>query len=864
MPYGTLKVDNIIFTNGGVDQTITVSGIVASTSGNLTATGTISGNIIRGGTTVSGATVTGSAGQFGNLTAVSGTFTTQLSGVTVTGTTANFTSGNFNNISGGTHTITSGVFAAGTATNPSISFTSDPNTGIYRPAADEIGFTTNGQVKLVIDVDGQLEANAIGSESIPTYTFSSDSDTGIYSPGANQLAISTNGTGRLFVDSSGRVGVATTPSAWSWNAIQLGAYAGFFATNSAAYASYLGNNAFYDGSSWKYIGSTGAVHYELAAGDIAHKWYTAASGTAGNSITWSERMRLDSSGQLGLGTSSPDTRLHVNSSFSGYGGTEITADTCLAAFTGGAEKTIRVVGGTYQSGTSTANLHLTNAGANNYNAGNTGYRIQANYNGSSQTGYFSIDSSSYSGTAYTYSPVFLIDGAGRVGLGTTSPSYALDIVAADPTAGIGYAVRLRANSTAGAAAIQFTNASGLTQAFAIAADTSNNLKFLSDSNVERARIDSSGRLLVGTSTSTNNIRLDQKLAVVGNSASGSTGAAFINYSNTPSHAGLIDLSKSRGTTDGSMTIVQSGDNLGYLVFRGANGTAFVDSAYITAVVEGTPSSAKVPSRLAFHTVSDATGFADERMRIDNAGYLVLFNRPFQAYNTGGSYDMGGTGPGVEVFAGLEVGRWHYHMGSLVSAGAIGPIFRYTQNSNWASPTTICTLHTTIGSSFNSVIKPGVDNTYACGESGARWSAIWAANGTIQTSDVRDKTDIEPVSHGIEFIRKLNPVTYKWKIGSNQVIKDKDGGPIPDKNGNPQTVAVPGQRTHWGFAAQEVKEVVDELGLDFGGWVLTDVDNPDSQQALRYDQFIAPLTKALQEAIAKIETLEAKVATLEAV
>ena len=40
-------------------------------------------------------------------------------------------------------------------------------------------------------------------------------------------------------------------------------------------------------------------------------------------------------------------------------------------------------------------------------------------------------------------------------------------------------------------------------------------------------------------------------------------------------------------------------------------------------------------------------------------------------------------------------------------------------------------------------------------------------------------------------------------------------------------------------------------------VKADKDDPDSTQSLRYDEFIAPLTKALQEAIAKIETLEAQ-------
>jgi hypothetical protein len=58
-------------------------------------------------------------------------------------------------------------------------------------------------------------------------------------------------------------------------------------------------------------------------------------------------------------------------------------------------------------------------------------------------------------------------------------------------------------------------------------------------------------------------------------------------------------------------------------------------------------------------------------------------------------------------------------------------------------------------------------------------------------------------------------------------------------------------------AQEVKIAVDAAGVDFGGWVLSDKDDPDSQQALRYDQFIAPLIKAVQELSAKVQLLESK-------
>ena len=73
MAYGTVKVDNITFTNGGSDQTITVSGIVQSISGDITATGTLQGATIIGTSTVSGATVTGNAGQFTTATAATGT-----------------------------------------------------------------------------------------------------------------------------------------------------------------------------------------------------------------------------------------------------------------------------------------------------------------------------------------------------------------------------------------------------------------------------------------------------------------------------------------------------------------------------------------------------------------------------------------------------------------------------------------------------------------------------------------------------------------------------------------------------------------------------------------------------------------------
>lgn len=167
-------------------------------------------------------------------------------------------------------------------------------------------------------------------------------------------------------------------------------------------------------------------------------------------------------------------------------------------------------------------------------------------------------------------------------------------------------------------------------------------------------------------------------------------------------------------------------------------------------------------------------------------------------------------------------------------------------------------------SQNGFLFPLSDNAYQLGASGFRWASVWAANGTIQTSDVRTKDNIKPASLGLDFINKLNPVSYTWKQGSvevvRQVYRDADGNEVDanTEGANPAEIITKekaGTRTHWGLIAQEVKQVVDGAGVDFAGWVLSDFDDKDSQQALRYDQFISPLIKAVQELTARVKALE---------
>ena len=78
--------------------------------------------------------------------------------------------------------------------------------------------------------------------------------------------------------------------------------------------------------------------------------------------------------------------------------------------------------------------------------------------------------------------------------------------------------------------------------------------------------------------------------------------------------------------------------------------------------------------------------------------------------------------------------------------------------------------------------------------------------------------------------------------------------------SPTITDVAGVRNHYGLLAQEVKTVLGDT--DFGGWVLDDVDDADSAQSLRYDQFVAPLIKAIQEQQTLIEALTARITALE--
>ena len=166
--------------------------------------------------------------------------------------------------------------------------------------------------------------------------------------------------------------------------------------------------------------------------------------------------------------------------------------------------------------------------------------------------------------------------------------------------------------------------------------------------------------------------------------------------------------------------------------------------------------------------------------------------------------------------------------------------------------------------INGGFAPSYDNTYVLGYTTNRWQIVRSAGGVSTTSDMRTKTDISESDLGLNFINKLSPVKYKMIIGGNSPVLDDQGNKAKDLDGNYIYESRPGIRTHYGLIAQNVKDVMDEIGVeDFGGWQLDDKNDPNSQQGLVYHQFISPIIKSIQELSNKLNSIEARLDALEA-
>jgi hypothetical protein len=108
----------------------------------------------------------------------------------------------------------------------------------------------------------------------------------------------------------GNLGLGVTPSAWITPAIQAGSYASVHTNLNLGAAEFMSNAYRSASTTYNYINTNYATRYRQYDG--AHTWWTAASGTAGNAITFTQAMTLDADGDLGIGTSSPAYKLDIS------------------------------------------------------------------------------------------------------------------------------------------------------------------------------------------------------------------------------------------------------------------------------------------------------------------------------------------------------------------------------------------------------------------------------------------------------------------------------------------------------------------------------------------------------------------------
>jgi len=175
-----------------------------------------------------------------------------------------------------------------------------------------------------------------------------------------------------------------------------------------------------------------------------------------------------------------------------------------------------------------------------------------------------------------------------------------------------------------------------------------------DGTSDNINLDDSGRVLVGTSTARTNFfntTLSAALQVEGTGNNTSTVSCVINSTSSDP---IFTLARSRGTSVGSNTIVQSGDTLGRLIFQGSDGTEFVQAASIGCDSDGTPGANDMPGRLVFSTTADGATVPTEAMRIDssqnlrfNSGYGSVATaygvRAWVNFNASGTLTVRGSG-----------------------------------------------------------------------------------------------------------------------------------------------------------------------------------------------------------------------------
>ena len=513
----------------------------------------------------------------------------------------------------------------GTAAAPGIAFESDGGNGMFLGGTDILAFSTGGTQAVTIDASQRL---GIG-DSDPNFKLDVNGDVGIrednnltFHDGTGTAAFRIRGgsDNKLYFERAsghesqmviddGKVGVGTTSPS---SALQVN---GIIRAQRSDDSNPRYTQISFEGG----ISSLDSVRNDSQFEAIRFRQ------SADNGSNYTERMRIDSSGRVGIGTSSPGEKMEIGGTSSAkislranndstgvsglhFGDTSSAvsgrliynhSDDSLAFYTNSAERARIDSSGRLGIGTTSpdGNVHIADSTRANLILKKTGLNDLAN-----------------SSLANEYDTI-------QLGAGGSFASYNVETVTADTHighnfyAGSGGALKYKYSDAA--ARIRFNSNQGHI-IFDRAASGSANASLTFSESI---RIDSSGRLLVGSSSGRSIDFINAALQVDGTTTA--TSAINLTRNANSQSSAFLQFAKSRGTSNGSSTVVQSGDVLGYIQFAGADGTDVETiAANIRAEVDGTPGSNDMPGRLVFSTTADGASSPTTRFTITSTGSFV--------------------------------------------------------------------------------------------------------------------------------------------------------------------------------------------------------------------------------------------------
>ena len=379
-----------------------------------------------------------------------------------------------------------------------------------------------------------------------------------------------------------------------------------------------------------------------------------------------------------------------------------------------------------------------------------------------------------------------------------------------------------------------------------------------------ATTDADGNVAVGKSALSGNVLGGASVAIGKNALAAQNPASATSMLNTAvgANAGLSVTTGIQNTLIGAL----SGDAI-----TTANNNTAVGKSSLSATTTGGENTAVGTNALATNTTaSNNTAVGTNALKVNTTGAsnTAVGQAALQDNTTGGSNTA---------------------IGSARSGSHLGTLENNTTGTNNTGAGAGVLANTTTGSSNTGVgflamydVTTGDNNIglgNAAGRSSSPGGAITTASNTITlgnnniatanikvdwtvSSDQRDKTDFTALDIGLDFVKELKPVTYKWDERSNYGDKDADDWSLLDQTPDGT------HKKDWldvGFKAQDVEALEKAAGYNKSNKTnLTVSLSADGEQyGIKYSKFVPILVKALQELSEKNDALEARITALEA-